>query len=98
MMASTSTSPSVCVCSIAASSERTPSIMASRVVIVVGVTGWTPSRSRDSSDSPAWVSVSSRGKARNPLVPLIVWIVRKMREISSRDCGSCSRATRSRSI
>ena len=53
--------------------------------MVAGVTGWTPSRSRDSSDSPAWVSVSSRGKARKPLVPLIVWIVRKMREISSRD-------------
>jgi len=56
------------------------------------------SKLRDGSDSPAWASFSRRLNARKPLVPLIVWIARKMREIRSRESGSCSRETRSRSI
>ena len=47
--------------------------------------------------SPTWVTSSSRLKARKPLVPLIVWIVRKMLDSRSRELGSCSRATRSES-
>ena len=90
-------SPSPPLSSIEASSERTLSTMASRVLIVSAVTGWVPSRSRDSSDSPAWVTDSRLVKARKPLVPLMVWIVRKMRDTSSRDCGCSSSETRSRS-
>ena len=37
--------------------------------------------------SPTWVTSSSRLKARKPLVPLIVWIVRKMLDSSSREFG-----------
>ena len=47
----------------------------------------SPSRSRASRFSPTWVSASSREKARKPLVPLMVWIVRKMLASRSRESG-----------
>jgi hypothetical protein len=63
------------------------------------VVGWSierrPSRSSTSRFSPAWATRSSCENARNPLVPLIVWIVRKTLAISARDPGSLSSATRS---
>ena len=79
------------------SSERTVSTICSSTSSAVGVRSQLPSRSRDSMFSPTWVTSSSRLKARKPLVPLMVWIVRKMLESRSREWGSCSRATRSES-
>src|SRR5205814_4984498 len=57
----------------------------------------SPSRNRLSRFSPAWVSDSSLEKPRNPAVPLMVWMVRKMLASTRRSPGSFSRTTSSRS-
>ena len=95
--AETSTGPSPPLASIEVSSERTVSTICSSTLVRAGVSASSPSRSRESMFSPTWVTSSSRLKARKPLVPLIVWIVRKMLDSRSRELGSCSRATRSES-
>ena len=95
--AETSTVPSPPVASIEVSSERTVSTIWSSTLVRVGVSSRAPSRRRDSMFSPPCVTSSSRLKARKPLVPLMVWIVRKMLDSRSREFGSCSRATRSES-
>ena len=83
--------------SIEVSRERTLSTICSSTLVRAGVSSSSPSRSRESMFSPTCVTSSSRLKARKPLVPLIVWIVRKMLDSRSRELGSCSRATRSES-
>src|SRR3954470_16516227 len=91
----TSTEPSPPVASMDMSSARTVSTICSRTLVRPGVSSSSPSRSRESMFSPTCVTSSSRLKARKPLVPLMVWIVRKMLDSRSREFGSCSSATRS---
>src|SRR4051812_28555324 len=91
----TSTEPSPPEASMAASRARMVSTICSSASVRRGVRSSAPSRSRGSMFSPTCATSSSRLKARKPLVPLIVWIVRKMLESRSRERGSCSRATRS---
>ncbi len=94
---STTGSVSLLVRSMTSSRARTVSTIDSSASVIAGVITASPSRSRDSRVSPTWVSCSSRLKARKPLVPLIVWIVRKMLDSRSRESGCCSSSTRSRS-
>ena len=94
---STAGSASPLPCSIASSSARTVSTIVSSAPAVCVVMTILPSRNRESRFSPTWVSASSRLKARKPLVPLMVWMVRKMLESSSREPGVRSSSTRSRS-
>ena len=63
------------------------STICSSTLVRAGVRSSSPSRSRESMFSPTWVTSSSRLKARKPLVPLIVWIVRKMLDSRSREFG-----------
>ncbi len=95
--ASIGTSPSPPVASMLARIVRTTSTIASNASAVGVVMDCLPSRSRDSSDSPVCVTCSSRPNARNPLVPLMVWIVRNALASRSRAAGSTSSASRSRS-
>jgi hypothetical protein len=91
----TSTPPSPPLASIEVRSARTLSTIWRSTLVRAGVRASSPSRRRESMFSPTWVTSSSRLKARKPLVPLIVWIVRKMLDSRSRELGSCSSATRS---
>jgi hypothetical protein len=77
--------------------RRTASTSERSALVISGVSTRVPSRSRESRLSPTWATDSRREKARNPQVPLIVCRVRKMRARSSREEGSFSSATRSRS-
>ena len=90
-----SASPSRPVASIAASRERMASTIVSSAPVISAVSRSSPSRSLLSRLSPAWVSASRRPNSRKPVVPLMVWMVRKMAPSSCREVGSCSRATRS---
>ena len=79
----------------AASMCRTASTMASKPLVISAFSASWPSRSRESRFSPACVSFSSRAKPRNPQLPLMVWIVRKMLARSSLEEGSLSSFTSS---
>ena len=59
--------------------------VASRTPAVCGVIDNDPSRSPAKKLSAAWAILSSFAKPRNPQVPLIVCIVRKMLASTSRE-------------
>ena len=56
-----------------------------------------PSRKLPIRASAAWVSASSRGRLRNPQVPLMVWTRRKILSRIFALLGSCSKRTSSTS-
>ena len=72
--------PSVRSVSTDARISRTASTSASSSVVIAVVTASSPSRSLESRFSPTWVTDSSVPNPRKPEVPLIVWIVRKIRD------------------
>src|SRR6185436_13280494 len=74
-----------------------PSTRRRSAVAISGSTDSSPSRSRPSRFSPTWVSDSSLENPRNPAVPLMVWMVRKMLARTLRSPGSFSSTTSSRS-
>ena len=65
-----------------ASMSRIPSISCSSAEAISWFRISSPSRSRPNKLSPSWANAPSFEKLKKPLVPLIVWIVRKM--LSSR--------------
>ena len=95
MTSSTAMSPSTPPTSIDARISRTVSTIRSSTSVVCRSIARRPSRSWTRRFSPAWVTFSSNPNARKPLVPLMVWIVRKMLLSSSREPGEPSSATRS---
>ena len=80
-----------------ASIWRMASTIASSAVVISGFSASSPSRSLLSRFSPTCATDSSFVKPRNPQVPLIVWIVRKMLASVARLPGSFSRLISSRS-
>ena len=80
-------SPSAPLASISPSMNRIASEVASKASMMARVTFISRSRSSASKLSQAWVTDSRRLNPRNPVVPLMVWMQRKTRAISSPSDG-----------
>src|SRR6266853_2595517 len=74
---------------------RMASTMDNNPLVSSAVREILPSRRRESRLSPACATFSSFLKPRNPQLPLIVWMVRKMLDRSSSQDGSDSSFTSS---
>lgn len=81
--------------SIPASTLRTVSAIARSTDVVGSSMSRWPSRSSTRRFSPAWETRSRSVNARNPLVPLMVWMVRNTLLSRAREPGSLSSAMRS---
>ena len=90
-------SPSLPVVSIVRKIARTASTIEYSEPVTRSSNVSLPSRSRPSRCSPECVRAPSFANPKNPLLPLIVWTVRKMLASRSSSPGACSRAIRSRS-
>ena len=90
-----SESPSQPVFSISSRIDRTASTSVSRAPVTRSLNSIVPSRSCPRRCSPLWVIAPSFAKPKNPLVPLIVWTVRKMLASRLGSRGFSSSATKS---